>query len=84
MTNVELCVQSDVTTTGVITVRKNMKFRESRGNNQLLALQPAKCQVKYEAANIKTEGVLMCCLVRAIARLRGRSWVSMQQLWNDD
>jgi hypothetical protein len=42
-----------------------------RKETNFLTLEPANCSVREKASNLKTEYVIMCCLVRAITHFRG-------------
>jgi hypothetical protein len=42
---------------------------------KLLALEPARCQIRDETSTLKTEDMIMCCLVKVIARLSADLWV---------
>jgi hypothetical protein len=47
-----------------------MSFIKAR-KEKFLILYPAKCQVRDEAPDVTTEGVIMHCLARAVAHFRG-------------
>lgn len=68
---------SDLTIWTILSECYIFKFIIIYRNFNFFILQTAKCRVRYEAHNLKTEDLLMCCLVRATPH-----HISMKPWWN--